>query len=69
MWRDATAFAAAFPSNGKLVMELVIVSLKQRSPQRSLMKLDLLIRSCRQHLAPSRKPRTSTSFGLHPARE
>jgi hypothetical protein len=24
MWRDATAFAAAFPSNGKLVMELVI---------------------------------------------
>jgi hypothetical protein len=24
MWRDATAFAAAFPSNGKLVLELVI---------------------------------------------
>jgi hypothetical protein len=45
------------------------VSLKQRSPQRSLMKLDLLIRSCRQHLAPSRKLRTSTSFGLHPAPE
>ena len=41
------------------IASLSSVSLKQRSPQRSLMKLDLLIRSCRQHLAPSRKPRTS----------